>query len=78
MKSKRTKKVLTRRDFLKSSAAALAGPTIVPCSVFGANAPSNRIVIGCIGVGRMGLGDMREIMGFEQARVVAVCDVELA
>jgi len=83
MKSRRTKKsnVLTRREFLKSSAVAAAGmasiwPTIVPASVFGANAPSNRIAVGCIGVGRMGLGDLREIMGFKQARIVAVCDVD--
>ena len=81
MKSKRTKKsnVLNRREFLKSSAvtaAAVTWPLIVPASVFGANAPSNRIVVGCIGVGRMGLGDLREIMGFKQARIVAVCDVD--
>ena len=80
---RRTEKsnVLTRREFLKSSAVAAAGmasiwPTIVPASVFGANAPSNRITVGCIGVGRMGLGDLREIMGFKQARIVAVCDVD--
>ncbi|MBW8040224.1 MAG: Gfo/Idh/MocA family oxidoreductase [Planctomycetes bacterium] len=81
MKSKRSKKsnVLTRRQFLKSSAvaaAAAAWPTIIPASVFGANPPSNRITVGCIGVGRMGLGDLREILGFKQARIVAVCDVD--
>jgi len=71
---------LTRRDLLKSSAltaaATLALPAIVPSSVFAANPPSNRITIGCIGVGRMGLGDMRAILGFDQARVIAVCDVD--
>jgi len=81
MKSRKTKKsnVLTRRQFLKSSAvaaAAAAWPTIVPASVFGADTPSNRITVGCIGVGRMGLGDLREIMGFKQAQIVAVCDVD--
>ncbi|MHC4282412.1 MAG: Gfo/Idh/MocA family protein [Planctomycetota bacterium] len=81
MKNRRTKKanVLTRRQFLKSSvvaAAAAAWPTIVPASVLGASAPSNRITVGCIGVGRMGLGDLREIMGFKQAQIVAVCDVD--
>ncbi len=82
MKSRRTKKlnVLTRRQFLKNSAfaatAAAAWPTIVPASVFGDGAPSNRITFGCIGVGRMGLGDLREIMGFKQAQIVAVCDVD--
>ena len=72
---------LTRRDFLKSSlvtsmGAALVWPEIVPSSVFAANAPGSRITVGCIGVGRMGLGDMREILGFDQAQVVAVCDVD--
>ena len=81
MKSRRTKNAntLTRRQFLKSSAAAtvaVAWPTIVPTSVLGASAPSKRILVGCIGVGRMGLGDMREVMGFKQARIVAVCDVD--
>ncbi|HUW20373.1 MAG TPA: Gfo/Idh/MocA family oxidoreductase [Sedimentisphaerales bacterium] len=72
-------KKLTRRDFLKSSAAAgaaLAVPAIVPASVPAANAPGSRITIGCIGVGRMGLGDMRTILGFDEAQVIAVCDVD--
>jgi myo-inositol 2-dehydrogenase/D-chiro-inositol 1-dehydrogenase len=72
--------VITRRQFLKSSAAvagmAWVAPAIVPSSVFGAEAPSNRITVGCIGVGRMGLGDIREILGFKQASIVAVCDVD--
>ncbi|MHC4692122.1 MAG: Gfo/Idh/MocA family protein [Planctomycetota bacterium] len=81
MKNKGSNKsdVLTRRQFLKSSvaaAAAVAWPAIVPASVFGAGAPSNRITFGCIGVGRMGLGDLREIMGFKQAQILAVCDVD--
>jgi predicted dehydrogenase len=54
----------------------LALPTLVPSSVFGAGAPSERIAIGCIGVGRMGTGDLREALGFDQVQVVAVCDVD--
>ncbi len=82
MKNKRIQKTntLTRRQFLKSSAVAatgaLAGPIIVPTSVFGADAPSIRITLGCIGVGRMGLEDMKEAMGFRQVQVIAVCDVD--
>jgi predicted dehydrogenase len=82
MKNKKSNKtsVLNRRQFLKSSATAtgtfLLAPTIVPSSVFGADAPSNRITFGCIGVGRMGLGDLREILGFKQVRIIAVCDVD--
>lgn len=83
MKNRKTKKsdIITRREFLKGSMVAatgtiLLGPTIVPSSVFGAEAPSNRITFGCIGVGRMGLGDLREILGFKQAHIIAVCDVD--
>jgi len=83
MKNRKTKKadIITRRELLKGSMVAatstiLLGPTIVPSLVFGTNAPSNRITFGCIGVGRMGLGDLREILGFKQAQVVAVCDVD--
>jgi len=70
---------LTRREFLRSSAAAAAWPlawTIVPASVFGADAPSERINIGSIGVGRMGTDDLKEALGFKQVQVVAVCDVD--
>ncbi len=82
LKSVRTNKTkaLNRREFLKRSAAAAsvvwASPYIVSASAFGANSPSNRIVVGCNGVGRMGLGDMKEVLGFKQAQVVAVCDVD--
>ncbi|OHB63539.1 MAG: oxidoreductase [Planctomycetes bacterium RBG_13_50_24] len=81
MKSDRIRKthVVTRRQFLKGSAVAATGflvPTIVPASVFGADAPSNRITIGFVGVGRMGSDDMRELLGFEEAQIVAVCDVD--
>ncbi len=72
---------LNRRNFLKTSAVTALGaasvlPQIVPSSVFAANTPGNRITIGCIGVGRMGLGDMRQILGFDYTQVVAVCDVD--
>lgn len=51
---------LSRRSFLKASAAAgaIAGfPLVIPASargVDGAVAPSNRITMGCIGVGGQG------------------------
>jgi myo-inositol 2-dehydrogenase/D-chiro-inositol 1-dehydrogenase len=71
--------MVTRRQFLKGSAVAAASflvPTIVPASVFGADAPSNRITIGFVGVGRMGSGDMRELLGFKEVHIIAVCDVD--
>ena len=67
----------SRRRFLRASAAAtaLAVPTIVPASVFGAKAPSNRITLGCIGVGNKGTDILRKFLQFEDCQVVAVCDV---
>ena len=56
--------------------AGLALPTIVPASVFGAQAPSERITVGCIGVGRMGNGDLTDALGLPQVQVVAVCDLD--
>ncbi len=67
--------VISRRDVLKAS-AALAFPIIVPSSVFGSEAPSERIAVGCIGVGRMGDGDLKEALGIKQVQVVAVCDLD--
>jgi GFO/IDH/MocA oxidoreductase family protein len=68
----------TRRNFLKmGAAAAITFPTIVPSSVFGENAPSNRINIGAIGVGRISRGhDLPGIWQFGQARIMAVCDLD--
>jgi hypothetical protein len=71
---------ITRRNFLKAAAAAAIAPTIVPSRVlFGQTVPSETILLGCIGVGRQGRGDMQELIyrGLEAgARVVAVCDVD--
>ena len=47
----------SRRDFLRTSAAALAVPTIVPATVFAKDdqpAPSDRVVVGSIGTGDLG------------------------
>ena len=68
---------LTRRNMLRTGAAALAAPVIVPSSVFGQNAPSNRITIGAIGVGRISrIHDMHETFKYDHAQIVAVCDLD--
>ena len=33
-------------------------------------------VIGCIGLGRMGLGNLNGVIRLDEAQVVAVCDVD--
>ena len=73
---------LNRRSFIKKTTttafATAAIPTIVPSSVFGKNAPSNRIQIGQIGCGRIARAhDMQGTMQHEVAQMVAVCDVDL-
>lgn len=68
---------ISRRGFLKTTAAAstLVAPYYVSASVFGANPPSNRITLGCIGVGNQGLPKMQEFLRQPSCQVVAVCDV---
>ena len=65
----------SRRAFLRSLAAA---PMVVPRHVIagsGEVAPSDRIAIGCIGVGSMGSGHVRGFLQLPEARVAAICDV---
>lgn len=82
MNGRRSKHVarVSRREFLKGSAvvagAAIASPAIVPSSVFGTGAPSNRITLGCIGLGGQGTGNMKGFRGKKNCEVVAVCDVD--
>ena len=67
----------TRRSFLKQAVAtaALAAPYFAPASVFGANAPSNRITLGFIGVGNQGMPLVKRFMKQSDCQVLAVSDV---
>lgn len=70
---------LNRRSFLKRSATAIAAPVIIPGSALGLNgraAPSERITIGCIGVGGQGGSNMAAFLALPDTQVVAVCDVD--
>ncbi len=72
---------MERRKFIKKTSkavsAAIVMPTIVPSTVFGKNAPSNKINIGQIGCGRIARShDMAETLKYDQARLIAVCDVD--
>ena len=68
----------SRRRFLAAALGAVAAPQIIPASALGKGnqvAPSERIVVGCIGHGNRGPTLMRGFLGQRDARVVAVCDV---
>lgn len=72
------KRGVSRRGFIEAGAVAAFGfPAIVPSSVFGQNAPSNRINVGAIGVGRISRDhDMPGVWEHADAQIVAVCDVD--
>lgn len=83
--SRRADRHPNRRQFLIrtawAGAAALGVPYVIPASALGAQgrpAPSERATLGCIGVGSMGTGNMRDFLRFPEVQVVAVCDVDRA
>jgi len=71
-----------RRRFLKQAAAAtaVAGfPAIIPASAMGADgniAPSNRLNLGFIGIGKQMWGHVRTFMRNPETQVHSMCDVE--
>lgn len=65
----------SRRRFLAGAAATIAAPTVIPSSVLGKNAPSNRINMGFVGMGNRGRGVMTALMNHEKAQGIAVCDL---
>lgn len=70
-------RTLNRRDFLRNglvAGAALGVPTIVPGTVFGSAAPSNRINVGQIGCGGISNYHTGHLSGMQDVRVVAACD----
>lgn len=75
---------LTRRGFLKTAAqlgAVLMAPQIVPASVLGRDggvAPSERIVMGGIGIGNRGSYVLDCFLPQQDVQFVAICDVKEA
>ena len=72
---------VSRRNFLKTTAVGAVGafvaPLVVPSSVFGAGAPSNRINIGVIGCGRIARDhDMPGVWQDDNVRIIGVCEVD--
>lgn len=68
---------LTRRAFLTRTSLALAAPTILPASVLGRDghvAPSEKIILGGIGLGSRGSTVLRSMLSENDVRFVAICD----
>ncbi|HOD84512.1 MAG: 1,5-anhydro-D-fructose reductase [Planctomycetes bacterium ADurb.Bin126] len=71
---------ITRRSLLRRS-AAVAAPMIVPAWVLGragtaAPAPSNRIRLGLVGLGSMGLRHVKGFLEESDCDLAALCDVD--
>ena len=72
---------MKRRIFIRNTFITAAGasviPEIVPFSASKKNAPSDKINIGQIGCGRIAKEhNLPEILKYDTARVMAVCDVD--
>ena len=69
---------ISRRNFLATTAGALAAPLFIPSRVLGRDgsvAPSEKINIGSIGLGSRGSDHLRTLLPRSEVQVVAVCDV---
>lgn len=77
---------MNRRDFLKkmSQGAVAAGaawgfPTIISAAALGKDgrvAPSNRIVMGALGLGWMGGANLNAFLGKDEVQMIALCDID--
>ncbi len=83
MSKQEKSKRLDRRRFLRGSGLALGAavgfPYVVPASALGkdgAVAPSNRITLGFIGIGKMSKGHLGAFLGDKGVQVLGICDVE--
>ena len=79
----RKKKIMRRRDFLKTVPAAVSGivgfPTIVRASALGkAGRPAaiDRVVMAGIGFGMQGPSNMQNFLEKDEVQWVAVCDID--
>jgi len=77
-----SKRIIDRRQFLRRTAGAAAAvglPYVVSSSALGKAggvAASERITVGCVGVGPRGTAVMRGFLAEKDAQIVAVCDVK--
>lgn len=76
----KTSPSFTRRSLLRSGLggilAAGVAPQFIPARLLGADAPSKKITLGCIGVGKHGFGvNLQSFLQEDDCRVIAICDV---
>ena len=70
---------VTRRTFLTTAVGVAAAPYVIPASALGADGlptPSNRVTLGCIGLGGRGGADLKSFLVDDRVQVIALCDVD--
>ncbi|MGB2821448.1 MAG: Gfo/Idh/MocA family oxidoreductase [Phycisphaerae bacterium] len=82
MKRSESGQAVSRRGFLRGAGAlALGVPYVITSDALGGpsrSPASDRVVMGGIGMGGRGSGDLRGFMGHGEVQVTAVCDVRKA
>lgn len=73
---------MKRRNFITkvsaTSAITFLAPSILPSGIYGKTKANNKINIGQIGCGRIARShDMPGVMQYDNARLIAVCDVDI-
>ena len=70
---------LTRRTVLQRGLAGIfasaVAPNFFPASLFGKSAPSNRLTVGLVGNGLICNSHMGTLLGRDDCRILATCDV---
>ena len=67
---------MQRRRFIKDAALTTAGLTILNFPIFGKNAPSNKVVLGVMGVNSRGSYLAKSFSQLQNVEVAYICDVE--
>lgn len=70
------KTTTTRRDFIKASAIAGAGFSVIPSRILFAGDAEPKVRLGFIGVGLRGQNHLEMALGRKDVDIVAICDVD--
>src|SRR5580765_7233481 len=68
-------RTINRRKFLALAGTALAAPYVAP-HAWAATPPSERITMGIVGSGSMGMNNLQSFLKNKDCQVVAACDVD--
>lgn len=73
---------MDRRNFLKKSAITATGLSLTPLigksytSLYGQNAPSNKIKVGAIGLRNQGWSNLKAFLKYPEVECVSLCDID--